>query len=549
MSYLQFKLQNKSIGKEFDGSSPRIPQGIINSQSVVYSFGAGEDIRYEYVLCAATNCEMHIFDPTPRSIEHYKLCQDVLYNNVQPFEDQRFGRGDPNYFESILASKTNNELKDKMNYHSIALYDCEDTFKFYYPKNRNHVSLSIDNMQKTNEFIELPTKSIDQIIKDFKLRPPNVLKMNIEGAEVKSLRHMMEKTDIRPECIAVMFELYRDKPTPENKILEDETKSLIEKEYDLIYRRSESHTYLKKNLKTKELKNLNMETKNESETQTTSFEGGNIHLIVQYYNDSNPERQAELDFCVQANLENPHVINLHNLTEPSTIVPEWLSSHSKYVECRVDNWLTYKTAIDYANDNLPNQNVALTNLDIFFSPNSKWNEMKQFVDNNVVLCLSRFEYDGEGSAKKDEQLQRLAFANCQDTWVWKSPIKVNDCDFMMGRLGCDNAIADRFKNSGYFPLNSPNQFATLHYDLCRGKTFENQLKMQKPNPERPEEKGYYLVPDVDSVPSCDHVMEQLGLGPLHKYQVICDVMSRYIKINNSPEKIKEMVDALEEKTQ
>ena len=275
-------------------------------------------------------------------------------------------------------------------------------------------------------------------------------------------------------------------------------------------------------------------------TNTTNKSFANIHLIIQYYNDANPERQNEIDFCVQANLENPHIIQVHNLTEQNTIIPDWLSSHEKYIECRVDRWLTYKMAFDYANENLPQQTVALSNLDIFFDHSSNWEESKQFINSDIVFCLSRHEFDGIGAAKKDENLQKLAFANCQDTWIWKSPVTVEDCDFMMGRLGCDNAIADRFKRSGYMPLNSPNQFKTFHFDACRGKNIANQLILQKPNPERPEEKGYYLVPDVDAVPSCDHIMTTLKLGPLHKYQVICDVMSRYIGINNSPEKLDEM---------
>ena len=544
MNFLQFAFEDKkTIGKEFEACSPKIPKSIINENSVVYSFGAGEDIRYEFLLCGFTGCEMHIFDPTPRSIEHYKVCNDVLYNGLKPFEDKRFGRGDPNYFEPILKSKVNPK---KIHYHEIGLYDREDTFRFYYPKDQNHVSLSIDNLQNTSEYIDLPTKNLSQIIDDLKIRPPNILKLNIEGAEVKSLKYMMESTDIRPECIAVTFELFRDKPNIDNKKLEDYTKELLSHEYDLIYQKGEAHTYLKKN----EI-NLNKKIQNKQSTMETTNKG-NIHLIVQYYNDKNADRQEELDYCVQANLENPYIIQLHNLTEENTVIPEWLANHPKYIECRVEKWLTYKMAFDYAQENLPGQNVALTNLDIFLSHTSKWEEIIPYLQNNIVLCLSRQEFDGVESVKKDLKLQKLAFANCQDTWIWKSPKNeteaaekdVPDCDFMIGRLGCDNAIADRLKRANYCPLNSPHQFATYHYDICRGKTYENQLRMQKPNPERPEERGYYLVPDIDAVPSCDHVMNQLGLSAVHKYQVICDVMSRYIAINNSPEKMKEITEKM-----
>lgn len=561
MKFIHFSFGNQSIGKEFDLSSPMVPSNFLNENSVVYSFGAGEDNRYEFLLCGLTGCKMHIFDPTPRAVEHYQMCMDVYNKRCEPVENSRYGRGDSDYFSTILNSNVN---VDNMFYHDIGLYDREDTFKFFYPKNPNHVSLSIDNIQGTKDYIELNTKPIDQIVKELGGIQPDLLKMNIEGAEVKSLIYMIESTEIRPKCICVMFELFRDKPTQENMNLENLCKQLISREYDLIYSSNEFHTFFKKDLNNGSIKNTNMDlSQNESQdnkmsdtssstlsndssndisdtTPNIPTESANMHLLMQYYNDSNKDRQQEIDFCVQANLENPHIIQVHNLVEENTVVPSWLSNHEKYIECKVDRWLTYKIAFDYANENLPQQVVALTNADIFFDHSSKWEEVKPLIDSGIVLCISRHEFDGVGTAKKDELLQKLAFANCQDTWIWRSPLKVDNCDFMMGRLGCDNAIADRIKKSGYVPVNSPNQFKTFHFDVCRGKTVKNQLLLQKPNPERPEEQGYYLVPDIDALPSCDHVMEVLGLGAIRKYQVICDVMTKFIGINNSPDKLEEM---------
>ena len=52
-----------------------------------------------------------------------------------------------------------------------------------------------------------------------------------------------------------------------------------------------------------------------------------LHIIVQYYNDSNPERQAEVDdACFRRNLDCPWVTQLHNLVEPYTVVPEQWNS-------------------------------------------------------------------------------------------------------------------------------------------------------------------------------------------------------------------------------
>jgi hypothetical protein len=264
-----------------------------------------------------------------------------------------------------------------------------------------------------------------------------------------------------------------------------------------------------------------------------TVENAEIHLISQYYNDSNSDRQDEIDYCFKANLANPHIAKLHNLVEKDVTVPDWLKDDPKYVEHRVDGWLTYKETFDYANENIaPDSMVCLANADIFLDHGSRWRDAKTLLDLSIVFCLSRYEFDGISSAKRDEALMKIAYANAQDAWLFKTPMNVKDADFKYGKLGSDNAIADRIKNSGYIPINSPNQFKLYHFDVCRGKTGDNFLQLQKPNPEKPEDRGYYLLPDIDAVRSVDHLIDALGLGSVHKYRVICDIMSRYIEIKN-----------------
>jgi len=216
-----------------------------------------------------------------------------------------------------------------------------------------------------------------------------------------------------------------------------------------------------------------------------SFDG--IQVLVQYFIADDADRQAEYDFCVQANLANENVAKMHCLLEPNTTAPDWLATHPKYVEFRVPGRLTYKEAFEYANANLSGEICALMNLDIFLDHNSDWRGTAFTVepssgkltdgllDMGVVLCLSRHEFDGVGASTKDEQLQKLAYANAQDCWIFRSPVFVQECDFKMGMLGCDNAIAHRFKISGYIPVNSPNEFKIHHYDVCRGKAGGNYL--------------------------------------------------------------------------
>jgi hypothetical protein len=48
----------------------------------------------------------------------------------------------------------------------------------------------------------------------------------------------------------------------------------------------------------------------------------------------------------------------------------------------------------------------------------------------------------------------------------------------------------------------------------------------------PEEQGQYLVPDIDQIRSVDAALQKAGATELQRYTVICDVMSRFIRLTN-----------------
>ena len=198
---------------------------------------------------------------------------------------------------------------------------------------------------------------------------------------------------------------------------------------------------------------------------------------------------------------------------------------------------------------LQTKTVCLCNLDIFLDNKTDWGYVSDLGRQNVVLCLSRHEYDGNGGATRDAKLvNSLEYANCQDAWIFKSPVWVtlNNCDFEIGRLGCDNAIADRFKKADYRLLNHSGQFKVYHYDICRGKNGSNFLKKTKDEDKErnltqtyPEEHGQYLLPDLNLLPktqngtvSLDEIAAKLKMDTFSKYEIACEMYSKMVRINN-----------------
>jgi hypothetical protein len=262
-----------------------------------------------------------------------------------------------------------------------------------------------------------------------------------------------------------------------------------------------------------------------------------LHVIVQYCNDPRPARQAEYDACVRRNLSNPYVKAVHNLVEPQTIVPDDFRSHEKYRHHDLPRWMRYGDAFSYANEKLPGEIVCLCNLDIALDPNSNWHDAAATARNNIVLCLSRTELNADGTTFEDPMLKQMAFANTQDAWLWLAPLDVPDADFELGTMGCDNAIAHRIKQAGHIPINLGSQFRVLHLDRARGKDYANAYEVHaadlanRPSPHA-EDHGHYLLPDFHRLKSLDEVVRALNLDEVQRYTLICDLLSRFIKMQH-----------------
>lgn len=219
----------------------KIPKGVLKKESIIYNFGVGESIAFEYSLSGLTGCKIFHFDPTPRSATHFELCQNLLKLNADEAKkfiinnrSQKFGGGDKNYLNYVYRSRANHE---NVFFYPKGLYDEDKKTDFFLPKNPNFVSLSIDNLQNTKDKIVLEVRKIDTIMKDLNHDKIDVMKLNIEGAEVKSLIHMLENTNVRPTYICVKMELLRDKPCKETLILQEKLNRMINKFYKIIYRK------------------------------------------------------------------------------------------------------------------------------------------------------------------------------------------------------------------------------------------------------------------------------------------------------------------------
>lgn len=161
-----------------------------------------------------------------------------------------------------------------------------------------------------------------------------------------------------------------------------------------------------------------------------------INLYVNYYNEPNHIRKAELDYCLRKNILNK---------ELNVIVIEQ------------NNRPTFKEFFNYINkvSNKDDVNI-IANTDIYFE---SLEQIKR-INYNQMFALSRYDVEiTNGIVSKIEFNPRN---NSQDVWIMKGcPVGVYG-DFEIGLPGCDNRIAYEFSKATYEVSNPSLSIRTYH---------------------------------------------------------------------------------------
>jgi FkbM family methyltransferase len=145
------KCTSEWYGSSYGGFYVYTP--LLNEQSIVYSFGIGEDVSFDKTINEKHGCHIYAFDPTPKSINWIK--NQALFNN------------------------------SKFHFYEFGINKESGFVDFYLPKNPEYVSGSIINSNhldsKTKISVEM--KSIKDILLILRHTHIDILKMDIEGSE------------------------------------------------------------------------------------------------------------------------------------------------------------------------------------------------------------------------------------------------------------------------------------------------------------------------------------------------------------------------------
>jgi FkbM family methyltransferase len=196
----------------------------LNSESVIISGGVGEDISFDIKIQSKYKCKVYLIDPTERSVIHYDECKKY-YDSNKTYEFK--GKIQPDYIYEIQ-----NETPDfeKIYYINKGLWSHKTELKFFKQHNPDYVSQSVvDGFFTPTYDCIVPVDSLKNIMTENNIQKIDLMKLNIEGSEIKVLEQMLNDM-IYPTFLIISFDL-----AMKNKDTDNLTQKMIQRLSDNDY--------------------------------------------------------------------------------------------------------------------------------------------------------------------------------------------------------------------------------------------------------------------------------------------------------------------------
>lgn len=166
------KINSKWYGNTYAGFY--VYDEVLNNNSIVYSFGIGEDISFDEELINKFDCKVFGFDPTPKSICFIK----------------------------------NKKMSKKYSLQPYGLYNFDGNVEFLLPEDDDNVSCTIGNIRdyqsdKINK-VSVPVLKFESIISKIGSNKIDLLKLDIEGSEYDVIDEILN-SNIKIDQICIEF--------------------------------------------------------------------------------------------------------------------------------------------------------------------------------------------------------------------------------------------------------------------------------------------------------------------------------------------------------
>ncbi len=187
-------------------------------------------------------------------------------------------------------------------------------------------------------------------------------------------------------------------------------------------------------------------------------------LITSYYRTSNDERNSELDFVLEKNINSGIFEKIILMCDTQKIQER----NNPIIDIvRTEKRPLYIDFFNIGNrDSYNGKIVVISNSDIFYDETV--NESVHYLEKSDFLALTRYEYD-----ISDDSSLMVMGCDSQDSWIYRSPIKTRniDANFQMGIPGCDNRIAYEISKKHKI-INPSKTIKIYHHHNTNYRTYD-----------------------------------------------------------------------------
>lgn len=198
------------------------------SKPILISCGAGEDISFDIDFLNNFSGKVYLIDPTPRAIRHYKSIKKK-FGDKKKVNYEKGGNQPISSYNLTRINSSNLKLINK------AIWNKNQLLKFYPPKDKNFVSFSLfKNKNTVGNFIKVQGIEILTIMKKIKIKKIDLIKLDIEGAELVVIEDLFKK-NVLPNQILFEFDQLKEGSLTSLFYLFKFFKLINKYKYDLFY--------------------------------------------------------------------------------------------------------------------------------------------------------------------------------------------------------------------------------------------------------------------------------------------------------------------------
>lgn len=194
-----------------------------------------------------------------------------------------------------------------------------------------------------------------------------------------------------------------------------------------------------------------------------------MKLLIEYYKSLNTQRNEEYIFTLKKNIENVYITDIYVFIDDISLTLDL--KHDKLHIIYIDNRYTFYDFFIFSKENFLSEKVILANSDIFFDDTLEY--IENFDLSGKIVTLTRYEYNTTTAESV------YSDSDCsQDVWVFCGGMVIEDSNFLLGTLGCDNRIAYLANEQEILIRNPSLTIKSYHVHESNYRTYTEQDRVK-----------------------------------------------------------------------